>query len=138
MKFFFDNCISPHLAQALHPLSALDGHSVHYLREKFDPTAPDIDWIMALGTEGDWIVVSGDTRILNNHHERRAWHEAGLTGFFWSTGWLRLKLWEQAWRLTRWWPEIQKQADLVAPGAIFEVPVRHTTRLKQLTLTGRR
>lgn len=133
MRFFFDNCISPRLAAAI---GALSEYEVKHLRDKFPPNTPDIEWLRVLSEEGDWIIISGDTRIFRTSHELAAWRSAGLTGFFWSSQWFKKKIWEHAWRLVRWWPKIEEQAKLVEAGAAFELPLKYNSKFRQIT--GRR
>lgn len=133
MKFFFDNCISHRLAAAI---GALSKYEVKHLRDKFSTNTPDKEWIRRLAEEGDWIIISGDTRIFRNQHELAAWQSAKITGFFWAPQWLGIDLYDQAWRLVRWWPKIEEQAKLVEAGAAFELPLKHSSRFRQLT--GRR
>lgn len=121
MKFFLDNCLSPHLGRALSHLSGYDGHSVHHLREKFSANARDVDWLTDLGRDGNWVVISGDTRISRRPHERQIWADSKLTAFFMSRGWTEQTYWEQAWRLIRWWPEIVRMAARHPSAAGFEV-----------------
>lgn len=49
MRFFFDNNLSPLLAEALDLLD--EDHQVVPLRKKFHPSTRDIDWLTALGAE---------------------------------------------------------------------------------------
>lgn len=130
MKFFFDNNLAPNLAKALHALTSPYGNEVIHLREFFAPSTPDIDWIKELAKDGAWTIVSGDLRITRLAHEREAWRQSKLTGFFLASGWTHIPLWDQAWQLVKRWPDIEEQAKLVAPGAGFEVPIKG--RLKQL------
>lgn len=123
MKFFLDNNLSPYLAAALHALSEPHGHIVTHLQDKFSRDVSDVDWITGLGAEGNWIIVSGDYRITRNAHERAAWQASGLTSFFLERGWMKIPLWDFAWKLVRWWPDIIAQAERIAPGASFSVPV---------------
>jgi hypothetical protein len=97
---------------------------VSHVRDRFRPNVLDAEWIEALGVEGDWIVISGDTRILKNPHERRVWQKAKLIGFFLAPAWLKLRMWDQAWHLVRKWPAITNQAKLAAAGSTFEVPIK--------------
>jgi hypothetical protein len=124
LKFFFDNCLSPYLAQAIRALSVPERHEVVHLRDRFQANAPDVDWITALGQEGAWVIISGDPRISKNRHEREVWRQAQLTTFFLAKGWMTIGFWEQAANLVRWWPKIVEQAHLVQAGAVFEVPIR--------------
>lgn len=122
MKFFLDNCLAKRLAPALHALC--DGkHEVHHLQSRFAPSVKDVEWINALAADDGWVVISGDLRITKLPHERDAWLASGLTAFFLAKGWTNVGLWDQAWRIVRWWPRILEAAELVAPGAGFVVPM---------------
>ncbi|MFL6195177.1 MAG: hypothetical protein ACJ75H_13465 [Thermoanaerobaculia bacterium] len=130
MKFFLDNCLSPRYAQSLHILSERDGHSVVHLMDKFDRDATDPTWIRGLSREGDWVIVSGDTRILKTPQLKAEWLSSGLTAFFLGSGWMNLAYWPQAGLLVRWWPSILDQARLVERGTGFEVPHHAPGRFK--------
>ncbi len=110
MKFFFDNCISPHLAKGFAAMSESQSHTIAHLRTKFDAETIDVDWIRELGREGDWVIVSGDARITRNPAEREAWRQSGLTAFFFLPPFQTDSFWVQAAALVKWWPEISLQA----------------------------
>ncbi len=123
MKFFFDNNMSPFLAQAVTRLEeGSDRHTVTHLREKFAPNTPDAEWIRALGTERDWVIVSCDLRITKNRAEREAWRESGLSAFFLRDGWANQPLWVYSSRFLYWWPKIVSQAGMAQVGKGFLVP----------------
>ena len=125
MKFFFDNNISPNLASAINALTVSEDYDVTHLRQKFSTNTPDIDWIASLAKEGEWTIISGDSRISKNKHEREVWRRAGLTTFFLAPGWMNIGFWEQSSKFVRWWPRIVEQTQFVQPGAVFEIPVRY-------------
>jgi hypothetical protein len=117
-------------------LQALEGdagHQMVHLRTKFPADTRDVDWIRTLASEGDWVIVSGDIRISQNEFERREWLNSGLTAFFFAKGWTTIKLWDQAWRLIKWWPTIVDQAARIRPGAGFIVPLK-SAKLQQLRM----
>ncbi len=126
MKFFLDNNLSYRLAEALSSLSSEHSDQVVHLSKKFEPGTDDETWIRSLGKEGDWVVVSGDGRIRKRPAEQAVFKAAKLTTFFLAPGWIHAGFWKQAYLLVMWWPRIMEQARLVEPGAIFEVPFRHT------------
>ena len=131
MKFFLDNCLPPQWAKALNALCEPDGHSVQHLRDKFEPNTPDELWLGKLAAEGGWTIISADKRIKKVPHEREVWRESGLTAFF-LKGWNDLSLWEQSWRIVRWWPHILHVAE--RPGATlgFLVPQNYSpTKLEK-------
>lgn len=122
MKVFIDNNLSPYLARALNALLEPEGEQVIHLIERFPANTDDRAWIEALGTEGGWVVISADRRIHRNRLERVAWRRSRLVVFFLSPQWARLRNIEIAWRLLRWWPRVEEQAQLVIPPAAFELP----------------
>src|ERR1022692_4168612 len=73
MRFFLDNCLAIRHARALEEMVKPE-HSFTHLQDKFKPSTKDEEWILGLGEEGNWIVISGDYRIGKNAHERAAWH----------------------------------------------------------------
>lgn len=94
-------------------------NEIVHLRDRFPENTADAEWIFALAKEGGWVVVSGDLRITRNPAERKAWQESGLVAFFLEKSWANLTLWDQAWRLFKWWPEIVAQASRISPPAGF-------------------
>ena len=130
MRFFLDNCLSPRYAKSLDILSERDGHSVIHLKDRFERAATDPEWIRGLKTENDWVIVSGDTRIIKTPELKAEWLSSGLTAFFLSTGWMNIGYWPQVSLLIRWWPSILEQARLVERGTGFEVPHRAPGRFR--------
>lgn len=90
--------------------------------EKFARDATDPLWIRQLGEEKDWVIVSGDTRIIRTPQLKAEWLQSGLTAFFLSPRWMHAKFWDQVSALFRWWPNILESARLVERGTGFEVP----------------
>jgi len=107
-------------ARALHEMVKPD-HSFTHLQDKFPPDVKDEEWIRALGREGQWIVISGDYRIGKSAHERRAWHESGLTVFFLSKGWTNIPPLLQHSKLALILDNILKHAEEARPGSGFAV-----------------
>lgn len=110
------------MAEAISVLARAQQVEVVHLTTKFAPDTPDIDWISALRQEGDWIIVSGDTRIIRSPPEREAWHESGLTAFFFDDHWANRRFWAQAEELVRWFPIIIATARTCARGSGFRLP----------------
>ena len=132
MRFLIDNDLSPHIAAAINPLVEPHGHQVTALRRKFAENAEDVVWIEALGREGGWVVISGDSNITRRAAERNAWRQARLVGFFLAPGWRKLDPLQQTARLLMWWDRIVAQAGLVEGGAIFQLSINPGSRLRQL------
>ena len=123
MRFFVDNCISPNLVEGIRVLAKLQRYEITYLREKFPEDTGDVEWLDVLSEEGDWVIVSGDPRISRAKAERAAWHESGLTAFFFAARFSRKKYWKQAEVLVRWWPRIVLEARSAVPGSGYVMPL---------------
>lgn len=121
MKSFFDNNLAPSLAKAIAALCQPEDVEVVHLRNRFAENTSDVEWIEALSREPDWAVISID-RFKKTPLEKEALRRSGLTAFILVKGWGNQKYWDQAAQLVRWWPRIMEQAELVQPGAVFEVP----------------
>ena len=123
MKFFVDNNLSPKVARALNCL-VTPKHSVSHLKDRFLPDTSDVEWLDALAKEDGWIILSADTAISRNPHEVEAWKRAGHPIFFFKPKWVKMKLWDQASKLFKVFPDIIALAEHAQEGDQFEVPVR--------------
>ncbi|WP_376091262.1 hypothetical protein ACE7GA_21400 [Roseomonas sp. CCTCC AB2023176] len=131
MRVFFDHNLSPALARALRELFRPE-HEVVALREKFAPNISDVDWIDALNREGRWVVVSADRRIRKNRAEYLAFRSSRLIGMFLSAGLAKAPVTKQAERLIVLWPSMERVAETVGGGAMFELPMK-SVRLEQMS-----
>ncbi|ESZ34487.1 hypothetical protein X731_31010 [Mesorhizobium sp. L2C054A000] len=129
MKALVDENLSPALARSLNALFAGE-HEIVHIRE-FGPGVKDVAWIGQLSTEGRWIVISGDRRITRNKVEYAAFRSSRLVGFFLSKGLYKAPVVKQMERLLALWSTIEKQSEIVAGGAMFELPIK-STRIEQL------
>ena len=120
MKFFFDNCISPKLARALHILSP--DHEIRHLRDKFPEAAKDVDWIVKLGEEKEWVIFSLD-KLWRVPQQRQALIEARVVCFFFMPGWNQ-EIWVQSSRLFALWPTFTKTAGESNQGDCYRVPFK--------------
>lgn len=132
MKLLFDHNVSPKVPRAIHELIKDNGSQAVSLREKFAANTPDIEWIGALGAEGGWAVFTADKAIAKNKAERAAWLQTDLVGFFLEPALGALRPIELTARLLFWLPIIEQQLSLISGPALFSVPIRATSRLKQL------
>ena len=131
MRFFFDSNLPARLAKAIDILMDRPHQAVH-LSNKFRPDTPDADWVRALASERDWVIICGDPKIMRRPHERKALQKARLITFFLKPGWTNLRLWPLAAKLVQWWPDIMETARRVTPGAAFLVPVNYTGKFEQV------
>jgi hypothetical protein len=130
VKVLIDENLPPALAKALHAL--FDGtNEVVHLRARFGPGVKDRDWIEKLSAEGRWVVISADRRITRNRAEYAAFRNSRLVGFFLSKGLYKAPLVKQMERILALWSAIEAQSELIAGGAMFQLPMR-STKLEQL------
>ena len=130
MKVILDNNLSPGMAKALSELFYQE-HEVAALREKFDATTTDKEWIERLSREGNWVVLSGDRRITRNRAEYEAFRNSRLTGFFLSKGLYKAKVAKQMERILALWGQIEKLAATTQGGAMFELRMK-SNQIKRL------
>jgi len=108
MKCLFDNNMPSKLAKTLRFLEGDDGIVVEHIKDKFRPDTPDIEWIEKLSKEGDWFVITQDNQIRKRVHERKAWQESHIPIVFLNKSWINFNLWDTAWRLIKYWPDLKK------------------------------
>jgi hypothetical protein len=142
VRVLIDHNISYRIAHALAVLAEPDGHKVFAKSDLFDTTVsvPDVEWLKALGDEGDrWAFISDDHRIYRNPQERAALVSARIIGFFLQPAWRKPKVseFERAARLILWWPKLMNQCEIVSPPAAFGVPPRPSSRLASIPLPRR-
>ena len=123
MRFMVDENLSPYLARALQGLFSAD-HEVEHIRNYFGPGTTDISWIEILSQQGEWIIISGDRRISKNKAELAAFRSSNLIGFFLCRTIIQKPVRQQLIRILTIWDQLETQARLVQPGAMFEIPER--------------
>lgn len=135
MRILFDNNISPKVARSINELKkSSQGDFAVALRDKFSPSTPDIQWIAALGAEKGWCVVSADLRIARNRAEIAAWRQTDLVGFFMKPALASLEPVSQTARLLFWLPILENQMRIISGPALFELPLKASSGLRQLSV----
>lgn len=129
MKILLDNCFAPRVARAI---AALRGETVVHQHAKFAPDASDESIAQTLAAEGGWTILSGDLNLARLRHQRRALRGYKVTVFSLAPAWLDLPLWEQAAKLIRRWPEIEREAEAADAGSMVEIPVSPAAAFRKL------
>ena len=120
MKLLVDNNLPPRLASALHTIFEPD-HEVVALRNKFGRSnLTDEEWIIRLGKEGDWAVLSADMNIARKKPSRDLFIGAGLVGFFFGPAMQKWPLSRQCARVLIIWPQMVSHMKTAANG-VFEL-----------------
>ncbi len=129
MKLLVDHNISFRVARAAHALYEPQ-HSIVALRDKFPANITDLDYMETLEAEGGWAVLTIDKGIRNRPAERTALLKSKLTFFFLAPSWQDFSVPEQAVRLIRSWAKMVQFFDLVAGGALVELPIGPASKLR--------
>lgn len=124
MKLLLD----PKLARALAALFEPD-YAIVALRDQFQPSVSDVEWITTLDREGGWAVLTQDLRIRTRPHERAAMDRARIVFFFLAGAWRKYTVMETAARLIRLIPKMAAQTDLAERGR-FELPINAGSKLR--------
>jgi hypothetical protein len=114
--YFFDNCLSYRYAAMLRALDV----EAKALREEFEESAPDEEWIPVVGQRG-WVLLTGDRNIRWKPHQREILEKAKVTTFFMVKGYDNLGRWEQAAHFLKAWPNIMQMAEKKQIGRCYLV-----------------
>ncbi len=123
MKFFFDNCISSNLTEAM-KLLVHPHHHIEHLTDTFNEDAEDEEWIPQVGARGDLILVSGDPAITTSAKEKAVWRSSSLTAFFMGGRYAQKGKWGQVIEMVHWWPEIVRIAQTATRGTGYLLPLK--------------
>lgn len=136
MKIFFDNCLSPVLAESLNGFVAHLGHRAFHIKDlPCGRDASDEDWITLLAKDADdWLVVTGDGRIAKSKALRLAYWRANLFGYVLAPAYQKQPLNQVCSTLLWHWPLMESAACSVQRPALFELPMQRGGKLKSLTL----
>jgi hypothetical protein len=125
VKLLVDNNLPPKLARGLGALFD-DDHVITHIKDKFGTgDLKDEDWIVRLGDEGGWAVLSADMNIARKKPSRDLFVSVGLVGFFFSPAMQKWPLHRQAARVLTLWPQMISHMTTTANG-VFEVPASGT------------
>lgn len=123
MKLFVDENLPPQLARGLAALFKGD-HEVTCHRDKFGQRCRlDEEWMVELGREGEWVILSGDVNIARKRPQRELFFRSNLVGFFPRAGVMELPLPKKAARVLSVWDRMVSIARDVRPG-VFELQQR--------------
>ena len=79
-------------------------HEIIHIKDKFGRgDLPDEEWIKALGAEGKWSILSGDTNIARKKPTREILLSNNLVGFFPAPAIMKLDLARKTGRILYLW-----------------------------------
>ena len=121
MKYFFDNNLSPVIAEALRVLGQDAIHIADCAEHGLHRGDADVEWMPKVAQLG-WIAVTVDNHILRRAEERRVRQASGLcVVYLYGAFGRKLKGFQQAVFLMRAWEAIVKATSSAQPGQCFEV-----------------
>jgi hypothetical protein len=82
----------------------------------------DAPWVRRFAKSGGKIIISGNTRMKTNHHERKAFVEEGLVVVFFERSWNQWGYFHKCSLLLHWWPMLVKQIKAAKPGSFWHIP----------------
>jgi hypothetical protein len=91
-------------------------HDPDYLKRN------DAPWIKRFAEAGGKIVISGNTDMKTNAHERLALVETGMVVIFFEGSWNNLDFFGKCSLLLHWWPMVVKQIRTAKPGSFWHIP----------------
>ena len=121
MKYFLDNCLSPKYAAMLTAVSATDT-VVMALRQEYEESTPDEEWIPKLGANG-WVLISKDREQRKKPELRKALAQNRVTAFYLAKSFDHQPLMEVAWRLVKYWSKITHMGQNSRKGSQFLVDI---------------
>lgn len=136
MNFFLDNNLPPNWSAVLSACSkgqfgaGVVGEVVH-LRDRFPANTPDTEWMVALGKQKNWTILSGDAFRKANGAERKVLREHKLSFFVLQSSWSSHTYWNKTAQLVLWWPRIVEQS-VAVEGIALEVPWLKNGKFRQL------
>lgn len=121
--FFFDNNLSPHLAEGM---KAFQEEAIHLI-EEFPQETKDADWLPIVGSRG-WTLVTRDERILKNPAELKAYKDNNIGAFF--LGGKNRSRCELILQLVRNWPRMKELTSKTKRPFAFRIPPSGTNFTK--------
>ena len=127
MKFYFDECFSFRLVDAINSLVQPSPYDiVHIGRDMGWSGLPDTEWIRKLSNDEENFILTRDLHQRTRQAERIAWMQANAVMFFFPKQWIHEIGLGQAWKIIRWWTEIERTARYSPKGVAYRIPFRGT------------
>jgi hypothetical protein len=82
----------------------------------------DVPWLKRFAADGGKVVISGDTSMRYQPHERLALIECGFIVIFFENRWSDWKFFRKCALLLHWWPQIAGRVRRAKPGSFYHVP----------------
>ena len=88
----------------------------------------DVPWIKRFADAGGRVIISGDTAMKNQPHERLALVEQGLVTIFFDRTWCNLPFFRKCAILLHWWPAVIATARTAKKGTFWQIPATYSDK----------
>lgn len=122
MTFFFDNDISPRVPRALSVLD--ETHNYVALRDHFDVSTPDTQWIPSIGRDG-WILISKDYSQRRRKEEHSSLKSNNVKALYIRTS-ENQDLFSDTAKILKNWRKIIEWANAARPGDLARLTSKET------------
>ncbi|RVU21177.1 hypothetical protein [Methylobacterium oryzihabitans] len=82
----------------------------------------DVPWIRRYAAAGGQVIISGDTNMMAEHHERLALLEERMIVCFFGSQWSGWKFYKKCALVINWWPAIVKTMTIAESSTFWRVP----------------
>jgi hypothetical protein len=82
----------------------------------------DVPWLTRFANSGGKVVISGNTAMKKQPHERLALVQLGLVTIFFEPQWSNWPFFRKCSLLLNWWPEIARVSKAAKPGTFWHIP----------------
>jgi hypothetical protein len=117
VTFFFDNCMSKKIPEAL---TLVKRSTCTHLQNHFEGNVHDTKWIPFVGQKR-WVAVSGDLKILLNDLEKQALADADIITYFVWRGYTTAGGWNQFKWIIAVWDKIVEHSKSASTGHHYQV-----------------
>ena len=82
----------------------------------------DVPWVKRFAADGGRVIISGDTAMMKEDHERQALLETSMVVMFFGPEWSKWKFHRKCALLLNWWPAMVTTSRLAEPRTFWRIP----------------
>lgn len=128
MKLLVAPSLPPALAGGLEAALGCDGVTVQHFSARFPADTPDTHWVLTLGGEPDWVVLTADETLTASPAGALLWRQTGLRGLILAPAYRTLRPAAALGRLLYLWPVMVDWCGTAQPGEGAIVPATRQAR----------
>jgi hypothetical protein len=82
----------------------------------------DVPWLDRFAADGGYSVISGDTKMMQRHHEKLCLYEHGFVTILFEAQWNNWNFFRKTALLLHWWEEVTTKIKTADKGTFWVVP----------------